>query len=149
MTVPYLDASVWVKRYFEEAGSDGVHRLFQEGGPLASSSLGRVEVVAAIARQALSRRIDTNARNLIETQLDREWAFFLQADATPDDFISAAAMARKYALRGADAIHLAIVCRLSQEFQGAGDHLIFQTADAELVAAGRKEGLTVEDPLNR
>ncbi len=149
MTIHYLDSSAWVKRYFEEAGSERIHRLFQEREALSSSSLGRVEVVAAIARQSSSRRIESDARNLIDSQLDREWGLFLQAEAGVSDFISAVDLARKYALRGADAIHLAIVCRLNREFEATGDRLVFQTADAELVAAGLHAGLTVENPLTR
>jgi predicted nucleic acid-binding protein len=147
VTIHYLDASVWVKRYFKEAGSDRVHQLFQDRQPLASSSLGRVEVVAAIARQSSSRRIDNQSRTLIDSQLDREWGLFLQADAAPGDFVSAVDLARKYALRGADAIHLAVVRRLTQEFGTAGDRLVFQTADDELIVAARKAGLTVDNPL--
>jgi len=147
VTIHYLDSSAWVKRYFEEAGSERIHRLFQEREPLASSSLGRVEVVAAIARQSSSRRIEGDARNLIDSQLDREWGLFLQAEAGVSDFVSAVDLARKYALRGADAIHLAIVCRLHREFETTGDRLVFQTADTELVEAGINAGLTVENPL--
>jgi hypothetical protein len=149
VTIHYLDSSVWVKRYFEEVGSDRVHRLFRAREPLASSSLGRVEVVAAIARQSSSHRIGAETRSLIDFQLDREWSLFLQLEAAPSDFISAVALARKHALRGADAIHLAIVCRLNRDFGTAGDHLVFQTADSELVEAGRVEGLTIENPLTR
>lgn len=147
MTVHYLDSSVWVKRYFDEAGSDRVHRLFHAGIPLASSSIGRVEVAAAIARQSASRRVNAEGRSLIDSQLDREWNLFLQAEATSNDFILAVTLTRRHALRGADAIHLAIVCRLNQDFESAGDHLVFQTADAELMEAGREEGLVVENPL--
>jgi predicted nucleic acid-binding protein len=149
LTIHYLDSSVWVKRYFEEPGSDRIHQLFKGREPLASSSLGRVEVAAAIARQSASRRIDAEARSLVDSQLDREWSLFLQAEAAPNDFVSAVTLARKHALRGADAIHLAIVCRLNQDFETAGDHLVFQTADTELVEAGRAEGVMVENPLAR
>lgn len=79
--------------------------------------------------------------------MDREWGLFLQAEAGVGDFVSAVELARTYALRGADAIHLAIVCRLHGEFRATGDRLVFQTADAELVEAGRTAGLWVENPL--
>ena len=103
--------------------------------------------MAAIARQSSSRRIDHQSRTLIDSQLDREWDLFFQDDAAPGDFVSAVDLARKYALRGADAIHLAVVRRLTQEFGTAGDRLVFQTADDELIVAARKAGLTVDNPL--
>jgi uncharacterized protein len=145
--VHYLDSSAWVKRHFQEIGSDRVHQLFSGKEALASSWLGCVEVSAAIARQAGARRIDGATRRLIEAQLDYEWSRFLQAGTTQQDFILAVDLVRKHGLRGADALHLAIAQELSQRFRTAGDDLVFWTADEELVEAGRSTGLLVENPL--
>ena len=42
---------------------------------------------------------------------------------------------RKFGLRGADALHLAIASSLKKEFEQRGDELIFWTSDKELVQA--------------
>jgi predicted nucleic acid-binding protein len=146
--IHYLDSSVRVKRYFEEAGSDRVHRLFQGKEALASSWLGCAEVSAAITRQARGLRIDAAIRQSIEAQPDYEWTRFLHAGPTQEDFVSAVDLTRKYALRGADAVHLAVVRQLSQRVKATRDDLIFWTADEELVQAGHKVGLLVENPLS-
>jgi predicted nucleic acid-binding protein len=146
--VHYLDSSAWVKRHFEETGSERVHRLFNGKEAIASSWLGCVEVSAAIARQAGARRIDVATRRSIEAQLDYEWSRFLQAGATQEDFVLAVDLAHRYGLRGADAVHLAIARKLSEQFGAAGDDLVFWTSDEELVEAGRKTGLPVENPLD-
>ncbi len=147
MRVHYLDSSAWVKRYFQEIGSDRVHGLFNGSEALAGSWLGCVEVSAAIARQAVARRIDGIRRRKIETQLDYEWGRFLQAGVTEAEFNSAVDLAREHGLRGADAVHLAIALELTERFRATGDDLVFWTADDELVEAGRKTGLLVENPL--
>jgi predicted nucleic acid-binding protein len=147
--VHYLDSSVWVKRYFEERGSERVHELFRGKEALASSWLGCVEVSAAIARQAGARRIDEATRRQMEGQLDYEWSRFLQAGAGQEEYVSAVGLARKYGLRGADAVHLAIVKELTEGLRERGDELVFWTADGELSEAGRATGLVVENPLDR
>ncbi len=147
MTIHYLDSSVWVKRYLDEEGSSRVHELFKTKEVLASSGLGRVEVAAAIARQSGARRLDDRSRRVIELQLDREWSLFLQANTVQKDFESAVDLTRRFYLRGADALHLAVSWELSQQFEAKGDHLVLHTSDRELAAAARKAGIAVEDPL--
>ena len=144
-----MDSSVWVKRYFAERGSGRVHELFRGEEVLASSWLGCVEVSAAIARQAGARRIDEATRRQMEAQLDHEWSRFLQAGAGQEEYVLAVGMARKYVLKGADAVHLAVVKELTEGFRERGDEVVFWTADRELSEAGRTTGLVVENPLDR
>jgi predicted nucleic acid-binding protein len=70
LTVHYLDASAWVKRHFQEEGSDRIRRLFQRNEALSSSWLGYVEVSATIARQSGARKIGEAQRLAMEAQLD-------------------------------------------------------------------------------
>jgi hypothetical protein len=61
----YLDSSPWVKRYYQERGSDRVQELFAADDGLACSALGVVEVVATLARQCKGGEIasaDLNVR---------------------------------------------------------------------------------------
>lgn len=148
MRLHYLDSSAWVKRYFLEAGSDRVHELFQGEEGLAGSWLGLVEVSAAISRQSGARRINASRRLSFESQLDSEWRLFLRVDALSDDFNQAVLHARGYALRGADALHLAMTLRLSSWLRSTGDELVFWTADRELLDASSASGLTASNPAN-
>ena len=58
MTAYYLDSSAWIKRYFREAGSDEVARLFAGGSGFMCSRLGVAEVAAGVVRRARHERID-------------------------------------------------------------------------------------------
>ena len=52
MTLYYLDASAWVKRYSQEKGSGWVRSLLQQPGLLfASATLGFIEVSATLTRK--------------------------------------------------------------------------------------------------
>lgn len=57
MRVDYLDASAWVKRYYQETGTEATQALFVEGAVLACASLGIVEVLATLARKRKARQI--------------------------------------------------------------------------------------------
>ena len=48
----YLDPSAWVKRYFEEAGSEAIRALFMASIDAACCRLGVVEIVATVARKS-------------------------------------------------------------------------------------------------
>lgn len=85
----------------------------------------------------------------MEEQVDHEWSRFLQAGSGQEEYVLAVWLARKYGLRGADAVHLAIVKELTAGFRERGDELIFWTADGELSEAGRTTGLVVKNPLDR
>jgi predicted nucleic acid-binding protein len=64
-----------------------------------------------------------------------------------EDFVSAASLARQYALRGADALHLANALELNQRFKIAGDDLALWSSDRELLEAALEAGLRVENLL--
>jgi predicted nucleic acid-binding protein len=53
--IPYLDASVLVKRYVQEPGLEEVSRLIARARVVGTSAITRVEVPAALARAARIR----------------------------------------------------------------------------------------------
>jgi len=56
-------------------------------------------------------------------------------------------LARRYPLRGYDALHLAAALEIDNVAQGAGlAPLTFLSADGQLLAAATAEGLAVDDP---
>ncbi len=58
MIIYYLDASAWVKRYVQEAGTDWILELFGKRPAFASASLGYIEVSATLARKRRAGEID-------------------------------------------------------------------------------------------
>lgn len=145
MSLNYLDASAWVKRYFEEPGSEAVDRMFEEG-TVASSSLGYVEVAAAVARQrARGKQVEGQRIEQLEEKLDRDWGRMLQLEVTKEVMEGAVGLARRYRLRGADAVHLSVVVHFQRQLDAdlAGE-LRFVTLDEELITAGQTAGVTVD-----
>ena len=53
----YLDASAWVKRYYQEIGTAWIQDLFSRNCALACASLGLVEVMATLSRKYKVREI--------------------------------------------------------------------------------------------
>src|SRR3972149_1005611 len=103
----YLDASAWVKRYYQEKGTGWVQDFFSRSQALACSSLGFVEVTAMLARKRKAGEIDSpHLENKIR-ELEADWDNFVQILFTTDVVNSAANLARELALRGADAVPLA------------------------------------------
>ena len=144
MTTYYLDSSAWIKRYFREAGSDEVARVFGGGAGLVSSRLAVAEVVAGVVRRARHERID---ETLIKAQLgqvlqDSEEVLLIEFDEVVMN--RAAQTAGKHGLRGADSVHLASAIVYREMHQS--DDVVVMTSDAELIAASLQEGLQVLDP---
>ena len=60
MILYYLDASAWVKRYFQEQGTDWIQTLFAQNSNMACASLGVVEVMATLARKRKAGEIQVS-----------------------------------------------------------------------------------------
>ncbi|MBM4035581.1 MAG: type II toxin-antitoxin system VapC family toxin [Planctomycetes bacterium] len=146
MKVYYLDASAWVKRYYHEAGSAWVCNLFQQVTPLASCSLGFIEVVATLARKAKARELRQAelVRRLRESEAD--WADLVQVHLTPRVLELARDAAKTYSLRGADAVHLGSALAIRASLPGQDDQVVVVASDTELKEAAIASGLSVLDP---
>lgn len=137
----YLDSSAWLKRYAHEPGSAWVHNLFDRDEYIASSTLGYVEVIAA-----LSRRLPPVDFTHVEPRLESDWQSMSSLPLTATVMERAADVARKYRLRGADAVHLAAALDFQKEF-AAIDRVVFVASDTELLKGAQAAGLPVENPL--
>ena len=80
----YLDASAWVKRYYQETGTRWVQRLFANGETLTCASLGVVEVTATLARKAKAREISRKQMTQKVRELDEDWSRFIQIHLSVD-----------------------------------------------------------------
>lgn len=102
----YLDASAWVKRYCQEAGTAWVQDLFAQNRTIACASLGLVEVMATLARKRKAQKIGLSSLEQKTHELEEDWERFIQVQLTAEAMVLAKELAREMALRGADAIHL-------------------------------------------
>lgn len=150
MTLYYLDASAIVKRYLREAGSHWVSGLVQQAkeSSLFSSELVTVEVVCALSRAQRAGRIGIRKRNqatrLFLTEAER---FLDRIPASTEILLNASELALRHPLRAYDAVHLATALAVTSRLLRHGlPAPIFISADENLVAAARAEGLIAEDP---
>jgi predicted nucleic acid-binding protein len=148
VSVFYLDASAWVKRYLKEPGSDRLTELFAGPARLVSTALGHVEVAATLSRQQVTRKLDENKLQLLQEQLGKDWNEITELPMTSGLFQQAIQLTQKYRLRGADAIHLAAALEFRKVFVGIEENLTLVASDHELLEAAANAGLHVEDPTD-
>ncbi len=142
----YLDASAWVKRYYNEAGTNWVQDLFARNEVIACASLGLIEVMATLSRKRKAREITAAQFKLKARELEDDWAFFIQVQLTAEVVNNATELTKNFALRGADAVHLSSALILQKHFQDKKDRLIIVTSDHELRQAVESSGVEVIDP---
>lgn len=150
MAAYFTDSSAATKRYLTESGSGWVKGLFTASPPnafFAVATMG-VEVVAAITRRARSGTIRPASAiafcTLFLSDLPVDYRVIPVTDVL---LVEAVRLARLYGLRGYDAVQLAAANEVSRSRVTTGaTPLIFVSADKELNAAARSEGLSVDDP---
>jgi uncharacterized protein len=141
----FLDTSTVLKRYVQETGTGWVQTL---ASPTARHSLFLVritlaETVAAITRRERGGTLSPQdaATALADFQLDFDHQYRI-VEVSVGLVARAAAMARKHALRGYDAVQLAAAL----EIHATDPSLTLLSADTVLNAAAAAEGLAIDDP---
>jgi predicted nucleic acid-binding protein len=145
MMLHYLDSSAWVKRYFDESGSDWVDSLFEEDRLLSGSTLGLIEVLATAARAAQHQARGAGCQPAADCQ-SAQWGRFLWVGLAPEVVERSLAVASAFALRGSDSVHLASALQLGDDLGIALNEIAFVTSDLELQAAAIQAGLAVLNP---
>lgn len=150
MHIYYVDTSALAKHYLVEPGSQWTNELLEQTirDRFVSSELIVVEIVCAIARAERERRISVSLRDrLTARSLDEIRTIIKLTDPSRQILGHASQLALRYALRAYDAIHLATALRVLSESILLGlPAPIFVSADGNLLAAARAEGLAVENP---
>jgi predicted nucleic acid-binding protein len=155
MTQFYFDSSALVKYYLTETGSGWVSGLLDGRDfrgdwicQVVTTLLSNVEGICALERAHRGGRLDTvaldSARRRLLFDLRSRYRVLGVNRAV---VLHAIDLARDHPLRAYDAMHLATALFLNKEL--AGKHFqvcVFVSADANLLAAARAEGLAVEDP---
>ncbi len=134
----YLDTSALVKMYVEEVGSADVRNKSGQAEGIATSRIAYAEARAALARKYREGGLSGSDYRLVVEELDQDWANYFAVEVSDSLVKSAGRLAEKYALRGADAIHLASAVILAKE---VGRSLMFACFDGQLSSAARKERL--------
>jgi predicted nucleic acid-binding protein len=133
----YFETSAFVKLLVSEAGSPTAVQAWLAGFQKSSSPLLFVEARASLAAARRGRRM--TARQLAEAKdaLRAMRAEVREVQVDPPILAYAEDLAEREALRGHDAVHLASAL-------SAGTDVLI-TADAALIAAAQRRGLTVVD----
>ncbi|MDA0267490.1 MAG: type II toxin-antitoxin system VapC family toxin [Cyanobacteria bacterium] len=105
MKLCYLDASAWVKRYYQESGTQATQALFAEGSILACASLGFIEVLATLSRKAKAGQINPEQFQNKQSEVAADWEQFIQVQLSEEVLQEAVKLTVDLALRGADGIH--------------------------------------------
>jgi predicted nucleic acid-binding protein len=152
MAAYFLDSSALVKRYAAEAGTAWVTGLIAPaaGNLIYVARITGVETVAAIARKQKGNLLSAVDASTALTTLRKELTgLFFVGEVTAALLTAAMDLAEKYALRGYDAVQLAVALEANRErLQQKLAPLILVTADKELLVAGAAEGMATDDPNN-
>lgn len=152
MPVHFCDSSALVKRYVTETGTAWLTATLDPnvGGRIYIAQITIVEVVSAVTRRERGGHITANDAVNTLARFENDWRKEITtielSAALIDD---AVALARKYALRGYDAVQLATVLEVHNERTALGlSPLTLLSADTDLNTAAVSEGLTVDNPNN-
>jgi hypothetical protein len=143
MTSYYLDASAWVKRHQNEAGSTWMNRVWTPQRHFACASLGLIEVLCTVARRHASQGLPESRTRAALQRIRTDFDSFSRIELDAAVLRLAESLAVRHRLRGADCVHLASALHL-RTVQREPVTLI--ASDAELLAAAAVEGLPVLDP---
>ena len=145
----YLDASAWVKRYFDEIGSSFVRDLFAGRWDFCCSPLGLIEVGSTIARKRKTGEVTPQEFAMKRASLLNDWQRFLRVEMTPSVVKRALDVTSAHGLRGADSLHLASALNVKEELGLVSKDFAVISSDQELNAALVSRGLSVFDPTEQ
>ena len=148
----FFDTSGLAKRYINETGSVWVRNncSFASGNIVFVAEITSVEITSAITRRSRggSLTLENSAASIARFDADLRNEY-VTLEITSDLLNAARLLVKTYALRGYDAVQLAVAIglNLSQTEMGLPT-VTFVSADNELLDAARAEGLSVENPNN-
>lgn len=140
MTIVYFDSSAFVKLLVEEDGSDLAAALWDGADAAVSSRLAYPEVRAALAAAGRDHRLEVEGQEGAEVAWEEYWAATRPVALSAAVTAHAGKLAGVYALRGADAVHLASALAV-----GAED-LLFAAWDRRLRAGVEAVGIELAPP---
>jgi predicted nucleic acid-binding protein len=139
----FLDSSALVKCYIEEVGSDGVRQLMEQEEVVTVSRLAYAETLAAIIRRRKSLVATDQEFTTLLAAFRSDWELLHIVEVYGDALQFVDEVLEKYALRGADSIHLSTAIWLKQATKAP---ITFVAADNELLKAAKKARLKTLNP---
>lgn len=137
MGLVYFDASALVKLVVEEDGSDVAATLWDGCDAALSSRIAYPEVCAALAAAHRNRDLDDHGFAAASRDWEEFWLVARPVELTAEVERTAGELARRHALRGGDAVHLASALAVDET------DLIVAVWDRRLQEGVAAEGLTV------
>ena len=133
----YLDTSALIKRYVDEDGSGRVNELWDGATGIATSVVAFAEMIAALNRKLREGVLSSReySRTAASFKSDYRSIILVPVSAGLNERIET--LARKHALRGFDAIHLASALVIRNNGKMETD---FACYDRALNEAAGKEG---------
>ena len=134
-----------VKRYHTETGSQHLTSIIASAQGLIVSRFTRVEVTAALVRRARHASEPVEKINGVLATLEADLRDSFNIVELDEPVLEqATSLARKHAIRGADAVQLA--CLLAARIDYGEMEVVLLSADDELNAAAIAEEFRVENP---
>jgi len=152
MNAYFFDSSAFVKRFAREKGTAFVFSLLRPSNnhSIYFARFTEVEVCSALARRTKGKRLTSSQFKKAAHRLRHDFAErFVIVSIDESTIRLALVLSEKHALRGYDAIQLATALEANEKrLQRGLSPLIIVSADSELNAASKAEGLQVENPNN-
>ena len=139
----YADSSALVKRYVKEAGSARLAEKLSSSDVVATSKLAFPELLSAFTRKRRSRELSEKSFRATVRRFEEDWKDFLVVDFHDDLLPLIKDLVVKYALKGADSVHLSSALWLSESSRMS---VVFSASDEQLLKAARAERLPVFNP---
>ena len=143
----FLDTSVFVKVYFQEAGSEAIiARSTDSNQVLAASVLSFAEVHAAMARKYREKQISSAELSKLRKTFERDWEISVSAVELNQQTMKALPrLVEQYPLKAADAIQLSAAFWLKNNLEAgkyseAGMVLEFGVSDRHLAEIAASAG---------
>jgi predicted nucleic acid-binding protein len=151
MATFFCDSSAIVKRYIAETGSAWLSAATTpKNNFVYVARITFVEVVSAISRREKGNHISAADADTARLTFEQDYLNeFFKVEISENLIIEAANLAKKYALRGYDAVQLTAAIETQKERDALGlSPLTLLSADTDLNDAATAEGLMVDNPNN-
>jgi len=110
---------------------------------VATSKIAFPELLSAFTRKRRSRELSEKSFRAGVRRLEEDWKDLLVVDLHDDLLPLIKSLVMKYALKGADSVHLSSALWLSES---SGMSVVFSASDAQLLKAARAERLEIFNP---
>lgn len=138
--IGYLDTSAFVPLILDEDGTIACRRFWDDADDVSASHLLYVESAAALAQAERMGRLTAEAHRRCLRILDRLWSEVQVVEVEDALVRRAAELARRFGLRGYDAVHCASAEQLAEP------DMVAASGDRKLLAAWASLDVATFDP---